>query len=69
MMGSQPITQATGMGCLRAAHFTKCAPQCWPPFISKNGAVFFWPIIPRYMPTFMTLVSGSLVTMQEKVWM
>jgi hypothetical protein len=26
-----PITHATGMGCLRAAHFAKCAPQCWPP--------------------------------------
>ena len=47
MMGSQPITQATGMGSLRAAHLTKWAPQCWPPLMSKKGAVSFWPIIPR----------------------
>ena len=37
--------------------------------MSRNGAVFFRPIIPRYMPTFITRVSGSLVTMQENVWM
>ena len=28
-----------------------------------------WPIMPRYMPTFVTPVSGSLVTIEEKVWM
>ncbi len=69
MIGSQPMTQATGMGFSRAAHLTKCAPQCWPPLMSRNGAVFFLPIMPRYMPTLATPVSGSLVTMAEKVWM
>ena len=62
MIGSQPITQATGIGWPRAAHLTKCAPQCWPPLISRNGVVSFCPIMPRYRPTFITPVSGSLVT-------
>ncbi|MGB6444205.1 MAG: hypothetical protein WBE48_04835 [Xanthobacteraceae bacterium] len=67
MIGSQPMTQAIGIGCPRAVHLRKCAPQCWPPFTRRNGAVFFLPIMPRYMPTFITPVSGSLVTIAVKV--
>ena len=47
MIGSQPMTHATGMACPRPAYFTKWAPQCWPPLMSRKGVVFFRPIIPR----------------------
>ena len=47
MIGSQPITQATGMGSPRAAYFMKCWPQCWPPLMRRKGVVSFLPIMPR----------------------
>ena len=47
MIGSQPITQATGMGSPRAAYFMKCWPQCWPPLMRRKGVVSFWPTMPR----------------------
>src|SRR5437762_3115627 len=47
MMGSQPMTQATGMGWPRSEYLTKCWPQCWPPLISNIGVVSLLPIIPR----------------------
>ncbi len=47
MMGSQPITHATGMGSPRSAYFWKWWPQCWPPLMSSIGVVSLRPIMPR----------------------
>src|SRR5438552_15534096 len=56
MIGSQPITHATGIGSPRAAYLRKCWPQCWPPLMSRNGDVFFLPIFQRYMQKYIVRV-------------